>query len=155
MKSGAGDDPFGDEDGGDSGGEDRGGDKPHGITDDGATDDSADEQAENEVAGRGWPADDPSRTPDASEIPWVLRRGAVKDDRPNVTQFFLRDETDRGERRLKKRSRSCSTGTSTPSTSERRPTGSRCVTPRRSPRSSDHGGTTTLTSLDRDTPRFR
>lgn len=100
MKSGAGDDPFGDEDGGDSGGEDRGGDEPSGVTDDGATDDSADGRTENGGAGRGRPAD-ASTTPDASEIPWVLRRGAVKDDRPNVTQFFLRDETDRGERRLK------------------------------------------------------
>ena len=35
------------------------------------------------------------------EIPWVLRRGSVKDDRPNVTQFFLRDETDTAERRFK------------------------------------------------------
>ncbi|WP_254538890.1 hypothetical protein [Halomarina litorea] len=35
------------------------------------------------------------------DIPWVLRRGSVKDDRPNVTQFFLRDETDAAERRFK------------------------------------------------------
>ncbi len=34
-------------------------------------------------------------------IPWVLRRRSVKEDRPNVTQFFLRDETDRAERRFR------------------------------------------------------
>ena len=39
--------------------------------------------------------------PDDSHIPWVLRRSSVKDDRPNITQFFLRDETDRAERRLR------------------------------------------------------
>ena len=37
---------------------------------------------------------------DAPDIPWVLRRSSVKADRPNVTQFFLRDETDRAERRF-------------------------------------------------------
>ena len=37
---------------------------------------------------------------DAPAIPWVLRRSSVKADRPNVTQFFLRDETDRAERRF-------------------------------------------------------
>lgn len=100
MKSGAGDDPFGDESDGDSD-EDRRDDEPHSVTDDGATENSAAERAENGGTGRGRPTDDPSPMPDASEIPWVLRRSAVKDDRPNVTQFFLRDETDRGERRLK------------------------------------------------------
>ncbi|SDN30646.1 hypothetical protein SAMN04487949_0005 [Halogranum gelatinilyticum] len=39
--------------------------------------------------------------PDDSHIPWVLRRSSVKDDRPNITQFFLRDETDRAERTLR------------------------------------------------------
>jgi len=99
MKSGAGDDPFGDESDGDSG-EDRTDDEPHSATDDGATENGADERTESGSAG-DRPTDDPSPTLDASEIPWVLRRSAVKDDRPNVTQFFLRDETDRGERRLK------------------------------------------------------
>lgn len=35
---------------------------------------------------------------DTQDIPWVLRRGGVKDDRPNMTQFFLRDSTDQAER---------------------------------------------------------
>jgi hypothetical protein len=35
---------------------------------------------------------------DSQDIPWVLRRGGVKDDRPNMTQFFLRDSTDQAER---------------------------------------------------------
>jgi hypothetical protein len=42
-----------------------------------------------------------SSGPDDSHIPWVLRRSSVKDDRPNITQFFLQDKTDRAERRLR------------------------------------------------------
>lgn len=44
---------------------------------------------------------DGTEKPDDSHIPWVLRRSSVKDDRPNITQFFLRDETDRAERALR------------------------------------------------------
>lgn len=35
---------------------------------------------------------------ESSDIPWVLRRSGVKEDRPNMTQFFLRDATDQAER---------------------------------------------------------
>ena len=54
---------------------------------------SAGSSGNGNEAGDGGPRD--------IEIPWVLRRGSVKDDRPNVTQFFLRDETDAAERRFK------------------------------------------------------
>jgi hypothetical protein len=39
---------------------------------------------------------------DSADIPWVLRRGSVKDDRPNMTQFFLQDATDRAEREFQR-----------------------------------------------------
>lgn len=35
---------------------------------------------------------------DSQDIPWVLRRDGVKDERPNMTQFFLQDTTDQAER---------------------------------------------------------
>ena len=39
---------------------------------------------------------------EAADIPWVLRRSSVKDDRPNMTQFFLQDDTDRAEREFQR-----------------------------------------------------
>lgn len=100
MKSGAGDDPFADD--------------PVATDDqsDGEDDTTADDR---DATGTAPPAsaDEPAAQASAppesgpgdgqlarQDIPWVLRRGSVKDDRPNVTQFFLRDETDRAERRF-------------------------------------------------------
>lgn len=107
MKSGAGDDPFAEADpstddaqsrepadSAEEGGENAGSvEAPDSGTDGDTVDESHDTTPADATApdGDGAPA----------EIPWVLRRGSVKDDRPNVTQFFLRDETDRGEQRLK------------------------------------------------------
>lgn len=49
--------------------------------------------------------EEPSPTPSDSagdhEPPYVLRRTTVKEDRENVTQFFLRDEIAAGERDLR------------------------------------------------------
>ena len=59
-----------------------------------APDADADSVGDTSAAGQTTAADD------APDIPWVLRRSSVKADRPNVTQFFLRDETDRAERRF-------------------------------------------------------
>ena len=95
MKSGTGDDPFAD---------------PFEEDDDSAESEQV-EDAEDVGDADTEPASEPDETnssseanpakPDDSHIPWVLRRSSVKDDRPNVTQFFLRDETDRAERRLR------------------------------------------------------
>lgn len=107
MKSGTGDDPFADD----------AADESEATTDaDVAPDDGGDGNAPpDESADAGTPdeasdadgessADDASAAEtsddDAPDIPWVLRRSSVKADRPNVTQFFLRDETDRAERRF-------------------------------------------------------
>ena len=98
MKSGSGDDPFADEP-----------DPAEAETDESDTpvSDSVDESADRPDPSEDVPADDrPADVRraddgnDAPDIPWVLRRSSVKADRPNVTQFFLRDETDRAERRF-------------------------------------------------------
>lgn len=100
MKSGAGDDPFGD---------------PVSDEREDEVGDDADERA-NDVQSvdveTGESRAEPNASADSADsleggdwdddgIPWVLRRRSVKDDRPNVTQFFLRDETDRAERRFR------------------------------------------------------
>lgn len=40
---------------------------------------------------------------DRDDIPWVLRRDAVKDDRPHVHQLFVREDTDGKARRAESR----------------------------------------------------
>jgi len=120
MKSGAGDDPFAEESSDEEdavGPTDDADAVDEEITTDGdehtpthndpapATDTTADggshvaEEASNDVEDAG--SNGERSAPDKLDIPWVLRRGSVKDDRPNVTQFFLRDETDNAERRFK------------------------------------------------------
>ena len=121
MKSGTGDDPFADdatdadesaeadgspdaESAADAGSESG----PASEAEDPATDASADGASggdgDGDAADESGPSDDPAEAADepddAPAIPWVLRRSSVKADRPNVTQFFLRDETDRAERRF-------------------------------------------------------
>jgi hypothetical protein len=124
MKSGAGDDPFSDlvdEERADAEATDADADADSSTstaaeaeTTDPDTDAAVDAETEAETAAE---ADvDVETTPDGSVddtpapadvaaaddgIPWVLRRRSVKEDRPNVTQFFLRDETDRAERRFR------------------------------------------------------
>jgi hypothetical protein len=112
MKSGAGDDPFSDlserdDEDGQSGASDASSEAA--VGDDGSNVESAGDDPARTATGA-----DATDTPDASAdvspadpshgedgIPWILRRRSVKDDRPNVTQFFLRDETDRAERRFR------------------------------------------------------
>lgn len=116
MKSGAGDDPFaesGSNDGAtgreaaDRGDESNGDAEPRGTPGSGIDEEPGDDAAPadgtpDDATAADATADGDGVTPSAAaEIPWILRRGSVKDDRPNVTQFFLRDETDRAEQRLK------------------------------------------------------
>jgi hypothetical protein len=105
MKSGAGDDPFAEtdpDDGTTSGETPARGDGSDGDTEpEPAPDARATKTGGGDSAIAANAIDDGVTPLDAAGIPWVLRRGSVKDDRPNVTQFFLRDETDRGEQRLK------------------------------------------------------
>lgn len=73
MKTGAGDDPFAEPD------------------EDDAVEQEPEnpEEAEPDTATAATETDD---SPAKEDIPWVLRRSAVKEDRDNVHQFFLRDE---------------------------------------------------------------
>ncbi|WP_142861207.1 hypothetical protein [Salinigranum halophilum] len=109
MKSGTGDDPFGDlvsEERGDEEASESPTETTSETTDDepaadvavdAATDTDGDADTETDTTS----ALDVDGAGDDDGIPWVLRRRSVKDDRPNVTQFFLRDETDRAERRFR------------------------------------------------------
>jgi DNA-binding SARP family transcriptional activator len=60
--------------------------------------DEGDEEAAEELAEDA--VDDEI---DRSDVPWVLRRDAVKDDRPHVHQLFVRDDTDGRARRAESR----------------------------------------------------
>lgn len=73
MKTGAGDDPFAEPE------------------EDDAVEQEPEtpEEAESDTATAATETDD---SPAKEDIPWVLRRSAVKEDRDNVHQFFLRDE---------------------------------------------------------------
>ncbi|WP_254546540.1 hypothetical protein [Halomarina pelagica] len=62
---------------------------------------SSDDRPESETAPAASPGTDGSPTVAELDIPWVLRRSSVKSDRDNVHQFFLRDDTARGERELR------------------------------------------------------
>lgn len=74
MKTGAGDDPFAEPD------------------EDAPLEDDPEEvpadDSESDAAAEPVTDDSPAK----ADIPWVLRRSAVKEDRDNVHQFFLRDE---------------------------------------------------------------
>ena len=102
MKSGTGDDPFADDatDAEESVDAETAAEEPDSDSDA----DSASAEPQSTVDAPANASDDADDTsgdePDAPDIPWVLRRSSVKADRPNVTQFFLRDETDRAERRF-------------------------------------------------------
>lgn len=103
MKSGTGDDPFADdhddsdEDSNepepelDLEGTESSEQTPEPEPDEETADDTATDSGETDTAGS-------SGQIDSQDIPWVLRRDGVKDDRPNMTQFFLRDSTDQAER---------------------------------------------------------
>ncbi|WP_136602712.1 hypothetical protein [Salinigranum halophilum] len=105
MKSGTGDDPFGDlvseeqrdEEASESPAEATDDEPAADVAVDAATATDGDADTETDTTS----ALDVDGAGDDDGIPWVLRRRSVKDDRPNVTQFFLRDETDRAERRFR------------------------------------------------------
>lgn len=61
--------------------------------------DAVDEIEEDEI-GEG---DGSDGRIDRSEIPWLLRRDVVKDDRPHVHQLFVREDTDAEARRAESR----------------------------------------------------
>lgn len=100
MKSGAGDDPFADEE-----------DEIDSATEDvepaveaTAETDDVDplvegQEATDATGSRG--SDSDTSATDDPEIPWVLRRSKVKEDRDEVRQFFLRDYVADGERDLR------------------------------------------------------
>ncbi|WP_121822995.1 hypothetical protein [Halostella salina] len=99
MKSGAGDDPFAD-DTDDEPQSDADGEEQASDVDRRPTTDRDGEHSRNDGSARReqepTTGDDPDDSSDdedaAAEIPWVLRRSRVKEDRDNVHQFFLRDE---------------------------------------------------------------
>lgn len=113
MKSGTGDDPFAED-------PEEEPDEPQEAIehDEGETTESTESAgetgAETDMQTETQSAEPPEDTPearatdtdsgtssgqiDSQDIPWVLRRDGVKDDRPNMTQFFLRDSTDQAER---------------------------------------------------------
>ncbi len=124
MKSGAGDDPFSDlvdeeradEEAADADADSSTSTAAEAETTDPDTDVEVDAETETEAETTAEADVDVETTRDGSVdatpapadvdaaddgIPWVLRRRSVKEDRPNVTQFFLRDETDRAERRFR------------------------------------------------------
>ena len=114
MKSGTGDDPFADEEPDDQNREDDARPEPDANADaspaavetspetDDASGDGVDTAPSDPAADSSEGDAGPGDAVDAADIPWVLRRGSVKDDRPNMTQFFLQDATDRAEREFQR-----------------------------------------------------
>jgi hypothetical protein len=113
MKSGTGDDPFAEE----PEGEPDEAEPDLELDEDSSTESTEEEtntEPDSETKTEAQPSETPENTPetgpsdtdpgtssgqiDSQDIPWVLRRDGVKDDRPNMTQFFLRDATDQAER---------------------------------------------------------
>jgi len=100
MKSGAGDDPFADDpvEADEEGTrEDENGDseEPGSVTTNQGNRRGRDHDEDpRRRTARAEPADgdDGGGEAESAEIPWVLRRSRVKEDRNNVHQFFLRDE---------------------------------------------------------------
>ena len=110
MKSGTGDDPFAEEEPDDQKREDdtlepeaNAESSPATVETSPETDDSSGDEAGSAPSDPAADSSDGSgEAVDAADIPWVLRRGSVKDDRPNMTQFFLQDSTDRAEREFQR-----------------------------------------------------
>lgn len=112
MKSGTGDDPFADEEELDDDTQE----EPAASSDDpqpsstAATEESAEQSTA--PANNRSPEENTESIPDTNstanssvntaDIPWVLRRDGVKDERPNMTQFFLQDSTDQAEREFQR-----------------------------------------------------
>ncbi|MFC7157386.1 hypothetical protein ACFQPA_18310 [Halomarina halobia] len=114
MKPGAGDDPFADDGPGDEGSNDGSAEPPaaEASSSEPSPDSTGAAQPPEamstppDASGEGGAEDGPDASNDSAaepepNIPWVLRRGSVKSDRDNVHQFFLRDDTARGERELR------------------------------------------------------
>ncbi|WP_435361830.1 hypothetical protein [Haloarchaeobius sp. DFWS5] len=116
MKTGAGDDPFADPFEEEPEEEPDGEAEPEPTTEldeadsSGSDESTDDESVENDVpvettSDESAVAESDEGTSDDSlspqDIPWVLRRGAVKEDRDNVHQFFLRDEYSEREDELR------------------------------------------------------
>lgn len=109
MKSGA-SDPFADDAREDESSEDgasEAGSSGNGPTEEGgATDDvesAADDVETVEEAVEELAEEAVDDEIDRSDVPWTLRRDAVKDDRPHVHQLFVREETDGEARRAESR----------------------------------------------------
>jgi hypothetical protein len=110
MKSGTGDDPFADDVSNDTDDEEPietesstqteadSETEQHDSVDSSEKRESATETSETPESQTTTGADESDEQIDSKDIPWVLRRSGVKDDRPNMTQFFLRDATDEAER---------------------------------------------------------
>lgn len=111
MKSGTGDDPFADESQDSDTSEstqDRPPEREPPEADEADEAEAADPQSaesatrddDAEMDTAAGASTEASEQIDSQDIPWVLRRDGVKDDRPNMTQFFLRESTDRAERQF-------------------------------------------------------
>jgi hypothetical protein len=104
MKSGTGDDPFADEieeepDEEEQTDDDLDLDTAESGDQENETDPTPSEKTEGaQTSTENTETEGSSDKIDSQDIPWVLRRDGVKDDRPNMTQFFLRDTTDQAER---------------------------------------------------------
>lgn len=104
MKSGTGDDPFAEEEPDDQEDDTRESDAEE------ASAGSSPGAAESTTGGAAPPGSGPGADANGSsgqpvesaDIPWVLRRSSVKDDRPNMTQFFLQESTDHAEREFQR-----------------------------------------------------
>jgi len=102
MKSGAGDDPFADEGSDETTDGDAATEEgseieldersPEGADRKRDRNDGATRQDREATGAADERKDGADESGDAAEIPWVLRRSRVKEDRDNVHQFFLREE---------------------------------------------------------------
>lgn len=103
MKSGAGDDPFAEDPAAESDGDEAETEHASGAESTDAEDPAMTGGGQQLEAVESGTESGSETAPSGSEpeIPWVLRRGSVKGDRDNVHQFFLRDDTARGERELR------------------------------------------------------
>lgn len=110
MKSGTGDDPFAEEEPDDQEDDTRESDPDESAEEAAAPAGSSPRAAESSTGGAARPGARPGADANGSsgqpvesaDIPWVLRRSSVKDDRPNMTQFFLQESTDRAEREFQR-----------------------------------------------------
>ncbi|QKY22276.1 hypothetical protein B4589_017935 (plasmid) [Halolamina sp. CBA1230] len=88
MKSGTGDNPFADE-------------EPEEPPDDQEVDESADEPS-FDIGETDSDSSSTSTTSDEYSLPYYQRRGSVKEDRDDVLQFFVREDTAQGEDELER-----------------------------------------------------